>query len=120
MLPFDRPVPKRFEWDDPDNPEKTKEIRNNVAEIARLWRNREACWLGQPRPNPDEPIPRWLWKRCYRLRNRYHSLEDTLRYQQLFGVHRGTARALSCVIADRRKPETPRCIAVASSRNRAA
>jgi len=28
---------------------------------------------------------RWLWRRCYRLRNRYHSLEDTLRYQQLFG-----------------------------------
>jgi hypothetical protein len=83
--PFDRPVPKRLDYDDPDNLDHTPEIRADVAIIARLYRNREACWLARPRSDPDEPIPRWLWKRCYRLRIRYHSLENTLRYEQLFG-----------------------------------
>jgi hypothetical protein len=83
MPPFDRPVPKRFDWDDPDNPEHTPEIKADVAEIARLYRNRQASQLALPRPDPAEPIPRWLWKRCYRLRNRYHSLEDTLEIQGL-------------------------------------
>jgi hypothetical protein len=85
LLPFDRPVPNCFDWDDPDNPNHTPEVKAEVRVIARLYRNREACWLARPRPHPDEPIPRWLWKRRYRLRNRYHSLEDTLRYEQLFG-----------------------------------
>ena len=83
MPPFDRPVPKRFDWDDPDNPDHTPETRADIEVIARLWRNREACWLARPRTNPNDPIPRWLWKRCYRLRNRYHSLEDTLEIQGL-------------------------------------
>jgi hypothetical protein len=85
MPPFDRPEPKRHVWDDPDNPEHTQEIRADVAEIARLYRNREASWHAKPRPDPSEPIARWLWKRCYRLRNRYHSLEDTIEIQGLRG-----------------------------------
>ena len=83
MPPFDRPVPKRFDWDDPDNPEHTPEMRGEVAEVARLIRNRSASWKGKPQPDPSEPIPRGLWKRCYRLRNRYHSLEDTIAIQAL-------------------------------------
>jgi hypothetical protein len=89
MPPFDRPVPKLFDWDDPDNPEHTPEVRADVAEIALLYRNRQASWLAMPRSGPNEPIPRWLWKRCYRLRNRYHSLEATLEVQGLKG-YRGT------------------------------
>jgi hypothetical protein len=85
MPPFDRPVPKRYAWDDPDNPEHTPELRADVAEMARLWRNREASWRAQPWPMEDQPVPRWLWKRLFRLRNRYHSLEDTLQFEGLRG-----------------------------------
>jgi hypothetical protein len=44
----------------------------------RLWRNREASWDAQPWPIEDQPIPKALWKRLFKLRIRYHSLEDTL------------------------------------------
>jgi hypothetical protein len=83
IQPFDRPVPKRFEWDAPDNPEHTPEIRSDVEIVGRLYRDRRADRLGRPRPAGDEPVPRWVWKRAYRLRNRYHSLEDTLDIQKL-------------------------------------
>jgi len=85
MPPFDRPVPKQFAWDDPDNPEHTPELRAEIEEMARLWRNREASRRAQPWPTGDLAIPRWLWKRLFRLRNRYHSLEDTLQVQGLRG-----------------------------------
>jgi hypothetical protein len=85
MPPFDRPEPKRYAWDDPDNPEHTPELRADVAEMARLWRNREASWHPQPWPTEHQPIPRWLWKRLFRLRNRYHSLDDTLQFEGLRG-----------------------------------
>ncbi len=91
MPPFDRPEPKRFTWDDPDNPEHTPEIRSDVEQIAKLWRARDANRGGGPQPVSDDTIPRWLWKRCYRLRNRYHSLEDTLRWQ---GLIEGTAEQI--------------------------
>lgn len=83
LPPFDRPVPKRFEWDAPDNPDHTPEIRNDVDIIARLYRDRQADRLGRQQPADDEPVPCWLWKRAYRLRNRYHSLEDTIEIQCL-------------------------------------
>ena len=47
--------------------------------------NREASWHARPWPVEDQPIPRWLWKRLYKLRIRYHSLEDTLHIQGLSG-----------------------------------
>ena len=89
MPPFDRPVPKRYAWDDPDNPEHTPEIRADVVLIAGLMRDRHASERDLPRPDPNEPIPRWLWRRCYRIRNRYHSLEDTLEIQGLRGERDG-------------------------------
>jgi hypothetical protein len=46
---------------------------------------REAAWHAQPWPVEDQPIPRSLWKRLYKLRIRYHSLEDTLHIQGLSG-----------------------------------
>jgi hypothetical protein len=85
MPPFDRPEPKRYAWDDPDNPEHTPELRAEVADMARLWRSREASWHAKPWPTEDQPIPRWLWKRLFRLRNRYHSLDDTLQFEGLRG-----------------------------------
>ena len=85
MPAFDRPVPKHYAWDDPDNPAHTAEIRADIIEMARCWRNREASWHAQPWPVEDQPIPRWLWRRLLKLRNRYHSLEDTLHIQGLSG-----------------------------------
>jgi hypothetical protein len=76
---------KRYAYDDPDNPEHMPEIKAEVDQVARLFRNRFASQHALPRPNPDDPIPRWLWKRSYRMRNRYHSLEDTLVFQGLWG-----------------------------------
>jgi hypothetical protein len=85
MPPFDRPVPKRFAWDDPDNPEHTPEIREDVVRIAQLLNIRHAVQRNLPRPVPSEDIPGWFWRRCYRIRNRYHSLEDTLEAEGLRG-----------------------------------
>ena len=62
----------------PDNPEHSLEIRADVACIAQLMRARDAARRNLPSPDPTEPIPRALWRRCYRIRNRYHSLEDTI------------------------------------------
>ena len=85
MPAFDRPVPKRYAWDDPDNPEHTPEMKADVVIIAQLMRARDATRRNLPLPDPDEPIPRSLWRRCYRIRNRYHSLEDTIEIQGLRG-----------------------------------
>jgi hypothetical protein len=80
---FDRPVPKQYPWDAPENPEHSPEIRADVACIAQLIRARDATQRNLPSPDPSEPIPRALWRRCYRIRNRYHSLEDTIEIQGL-------------------------------------
>ncbi|SCB40259.1 hypothetical protein GA0061098_1008105 [Bradyrhizobium shewense] len=85
MPPFSRPVPKQYEWDGPENPEHTPELRADIEVMSRLWRNRQAVKRDQPWPTEYPPIPRALLKRLYRLRNRYHSLEDTL---QLEGLQR--------------------------------
>lgn len=84
--PFDRPVPKRYAWDDPDNPEHTPEIRADVECVAQLMRARDATQQNLPAPDPNEPIPRNLWRRAYRIRNRYHSLEDAIEVQGLRAV----------------------------------
>src|SRR5258706_13251927 len=54
MLPFDRPVHKRYSYDDPDHPEDTPEIRADVVEIARLYRSKLArtAAAGPSRANP--------------------------------------------------------------------
>jgi hypothetical protein len=82
---FDRPMPKEYEWDDPDNPEHTPELRAEIEEMGRLWRNREASWREEPWPTEYQPIPRTLWKRLFRIRIRYHSLENTLQFEGLRG-----------------------------------
>jgi hypothetical protein len=83
--PFNRPVPKRYEWDDPENPEHTSELHADIVEMAQLWRNREAAWHAQPWPVEPQLIPRSLWKRLFKLRIKYHSLKNTLHIQGLSG-----------------------------------
>ncbi len=83
MPPFSRPVPKRYEWDAPENTEHTAELRADIEVISRLWRNRQSVKREQPWPTEYPPIPRALWKRLFRLRNRYHSLSDTLEFEGL-------------------------------------
>lgn len=81
--PFSRPVPKQYEWDAPENPEHTPELRADIEEMWPLWKNREARKHKQPRPKEYPPIPRALWKRLFRIRNRYHSLDDALELEGL-------------------------------------
>ncbi|WP_456815411.1 hypothetical protein [Bradyrhizobium sp. USDA 4508] len=83
MPPFDRPEPKRYAWDDPDSPEHTAELRADIEEMARLWRKREASWHDQPQPVEAQPIPKALWRKLFKLRNRYHTLADTLQCEAL-------------------------------------
>ena len=83
--PFDRPVPKRFDWDERDNPEHTTTLRAEVDQVALLFQARFAHLHSQPMPDPNEPIPSPLWKRSYRIRNRYHSFDDTIEIQGLTG-----------------------------------
>jgi hypothetical protein len=85
MPPFNRPRPKQFAWDDPDSPEHAPELHADIALMAQLWRNREAAWQSQPWPVEPQPVPRWFWKRLFKVRIRYHSLEDTLHIQGLSG-----------------------------------
>lgn len=85
MPPFSRPEPKEYDWDDPDNPKHSAELRAEIELMARLWRNREASFREEPWPSEYPPIPRLLWKRLFRIRNRYHSLENTLQFQGLLG-----------------------------------
>jgi hypothetical protein len=85
MPDFNRPVPKEYEWDCPDNPKHSPELRAEIEVMAHLWRNREASWREEPWPTEHPPIPRALWRRLFRLRNRYHSLENTLQFEELRG-----------------------------------
>jgi len=83
MPPFSRAVPKQYAWDDPDNPEHPAELRADIEEMTRLWRNREASWHDQPWPSEAQPVPKALWRKLFKLRNRYHSLADTLQFEGL-------------------------------------
>jgi hypothetical protein len=80
---FNRPVPKEYAWDDPDSPEHTPELKAEIAELCRLWRNREASRRSEQWPTEDLPIPRRLWRKLFKIRNRYHSLGDTIEIQRL-------------------------------------
>jgi hypothetical protein len=82
MPPFDRPAPKRFGWDDPDNPEHTPEMKAEVNEVAgRSGTDLPASTRCPSRLN--DLVPRWLSKWSFRIRNRYQSLEDMVVFQQL-------------------------------------
>jgi hypothetical protein len=83
MPPFNRPVAKAFTWDDPDSPEHTAELRDDIAVMAHLWRQREAGCRGEQHAEAVQPIPKNLWSKLFRIRNRYHSLADTIQCEGL-------------------------------------
>ena len=86
MPPFNRPVPPPpIPRDDPDHPDHTPEIRAAVREMALCFKKRRAVREGLPLPDPDAPIARGLWKRCFRLLNRRGSLERALLFEGLLG-----------------------------------
>jgi hypothetical protein len=85
MPPFNRPVPPPPPcWDDQDHPDHTPEIRAAVKQLALCFRNRRAKQNALPAPASDGPVSRKLWKSCFRLLNRYGSLERAL---QIEGLH---------------------------------
>jgi hypothetical protein len=73
--PLDRPLPKYFACDDPDNPEHTPELKAEVDQLARIQRARSAKQYGRPLPDPNAPIHKALWKRCYWICDRPRRLE---------------------------------------------
>jgi hypothetical protein len=73
--PLDRPLPKYFACDDPDNPEHTPELKAEVDQLARTRRARSADQYGRALPDPNAPIHKGLWKRCYWIRDRSRRLE---------------------------------------------
>jgi hypothetical protein len=84
MPPFNRPVPPPpTPWDDPDHPDHTPEIRAAAREMALCFKKRRAKREGLPSPDPDTPIARGLWKRCFHLLNRHGSLERALLFEGL-------------------------------------
>lgn len=83
MPPFNRPTPREYAWDCPDNPDHSSEVKADIAEMARLWRIREVTFLGQPCPEDTLPVPNARWRRLFRLRNRYHSLAHALQCEGL-------------------------------------
>jgi hypothetical protein len=66
MPPFDRPEPKNYEWEDPDNPEHSAETRRAVETLARGCMAAYDDRQGRPRRGPDAPISRRLLRSCFR------------------------------------------------------
>jgi hypothetical protein len=66
MPPFDRPEPKHYEWDDPDNPRHSEEVRSAAYTLARGYMNARDDRLRRPRRALDTPIRRGLLRKCFR------------------------------------------------------
>jgi hypothetical protein len=66
MPPFDRPEPKDYEWDDPDNPKYSEEVRSAAYTLARGYMNAYDDRLRRPRRAPDTPIRNGLLRKCFR------------------------------------------------------
>lgn len=66
MPPFDRPEPKDYEWDDPDNPTHSAEVRSACYTLARGYMNAYDDRLRRPRRAPETPIRRSLLRKCFR------------------------------------------------------
>ena len=66
MPAFDRPEPKQYEWDDPDNPKYGAEVRSAVYTLARGCMAAYDDRLHRPRRGPDAPIRKALLRSCFR------------------------------------------------------
>jgi hypothetical protein len=63
---FERPEPKDYAWDDPDNPAYSDEVRSATYTLARSCMNSYDDRRGRPRRGPDHPIRRQLLRKCFR------------------------------------------------------
>ncbi|WP_338830695.1 hypothetical protein [Bradyrhizobium sp. 27S5] len=66
MPPFDRPEPKDYEWDDPDNPRYGAAIMAAAETMARGCMAAYDDRKGRPRRGPDAPISKRLLRSCFR------------------------------------------------------
>jgi hypothetical protein len=66
MPPFDRPEPKDYEWNDPDNPKYSAEVRSACYTLARGYMNAYDDRLHRPRRGPHTPIRKDLLRKCFR------------------------------------------------------
>jgi hypothetical protein len=66
MPAFDRPEPKDYEWDDPDNPAYSAEVRSASYTLARGYMNAYDDKIRRPRRGPDAPIRKSLLRKCFR------------------------------------------------------
>ena len=65
MPAFDRPEPKQYEWDDPDNPEYSAEVRSAVYTLARGYMAAYDDRQHRPRRGPGTPIRKGLLRKCF-------------------------------------------------------
>jgi hypothetical protein len=66
MPAFDRPDPKDYEWDDPDNPAHRAEVRSACYTLARGYMNAYDDKIHRPRRAPHTAIRRSLLRKCFR------------------------------------------------------
>jgi hypothetical protein len=66
MPPFDRPEPRHYEWDDPDNPKYSEEVRSAAYTLARGCMAHYDDGKHRPRRGPDAPIRKALLRSCFR------------------------------------------------------
>src|ERR1700722_8360275 len=63
---FERPEPKDYAWDDPDNPTYSDEVRSATYTLARGNMGAYDDRLRRPRRGPDTPIRKSLLRKCFR------------------------------------------------------
>jgi hypothetical protein len=63
---FERPEPKDYAWDDPDNPTYSDEVRSATYTLARGKMDAYDDRLRRPRRGPDTPIRKALLRSCFR------------------------------------------------------
>lgn len=63
---FERPEPKDYTWDDPDNPAYSDEVRSATYTLARTCMNSYDDGRGRPRRGPDAPIRKAVLRSCFR------------------------------------------------------
>lgn len=64
--PFDRPEPKHYEWDDPDNPRYGAELKAAAETMARGCMAAYDDRQRRPRRGRDAPISKRLLRSCFR------------------------------------------------------
>lgn len=63
---FERPEPKDYSWDDPDNLVHSEAVRSATYTLARTCMRQYDDKLCRPRRGPDTPIRKSLLRKCFR------------------------------------------------------